>query len=99
MIVTEGGKNIYPEDIETAFDGIAVKEYCVFAANYIWPAKNLGHEMLILVLRLEPGQEGQVSEFSEQLKQDISLAIAACLISNALADAWSGRKIFRAPPP
>ncbi len=71
MIVTEGGKNIYPEDIETAFDGIAVKEYCVFAANYIWPAKSLGHEMLILVLRLEPGQEGQVVEFSEQLKQDI----------------------------
>jgi long-chain acyl-CoA synthetase len=71
MIVTEGGKNIYPEDIETAFDGLAVKEYCVFAANYIWPAKNLGHEMLILVLRLEPGQEGQISEFSEQLKQQI----------------------------
>jgi long-chain acyl-CoA synthetase len=71
MIVTEGGKNIYPEDIETAFDGLPVKEYCVFAANYIWPAKNLGHEMLILVLRLEPGQEGQVSEFSEQVKQEI----------------------------
>jgi long-chain acyl-CoA synthetase len=71
MIVTEGGKNIYPEDIETAFDGLPVKEYCVFAANYIWPAKNLGHEMLILALRLEPGQEGQVSEFSEQLKQEI----------------------------
>jgi long-chain acyl-CoA synthetase len=71
MIVTEGGKNIYPEDIETAFDGLPVKEYCVFAANYIWPAKNLGHEMLILVLRLEAGQEGQVAEFSEQLKQEI----------------------------
>ena len=25
MIVTEGGKNIYPEDIETVFDGIAVE--------------------------------------------------------------------------
>ena len=71
MIVTEGGKNIYPEDIETAFDGLPVKEYCVFAANYIWPAKSLGHEMLILVLRLEPGQEGQASEFSEPLKQEI----------------------------
>jgi long-chain acyl-CoA synthetase len=71
MIVTEGGKNIYPEDIETTFDGLPVKEYCVFAANYIWPAKNLGHEMLILVLRLEPGQDGQASEFSESLKQEI----------------------------
>src|SRR6201984_30920 len=39
MIVTEGGKNIYPEDIETVFEGVAVKEYCVFAANYLWPQK------------------------------------------------------------
>jgi long-chain acyl-CoA synthetase len=71
MIVTAGGKNIYPEDIETAFDGLPVKEYCVFAVNYIWPAKSLGQEMLILVLRLEPGQDGQAAEFSEQLKQEI----------------------------
>jgi long-chain acyl-CoA synthetase len=71
MIVTEGGKNIYPEDIETAFDGLPVKEYCVFAANYIWPAKSLGHEMLILILRLEQGQDGQVQEFTEALKQEI----------------------------
>ena len=39
MIVTEGGKNIYPEDIETAFEGLPVKEFCVFAANYIWPRR------------------------------------------------------------
>ena len=71
MIVTEGGKNIYPEDIETAFDGLPVKEYCIFAANYIWPAKSLGHEMLILVLRLEQGQEGQAQELNEGLKQEI----------------------------
>ncbi len=71
MIVTEGGKNIYPEDIETVFDGIAAKEYCIFAANYIWPAKALGKEMLVLVLRLESGQEGQVLELSEALKQEI----------------------------
>src|SRR6202162_5326088 len=71
MIVTEGGKNIYPEDIETAFDGLPLKEYCVFAANYVWPAKTLGREMLLLVLHLEPGQEGQASEVSEPLKQEI----------------------------
>ena len=57
MIVTEGGKNIYPEDIETVFDGLAVKEYAVFAANYVWPKKGLGHENLILVLRLEQNQK------------------------------------------
>ena len=71
MIVTEGGKNIYPEDIETVFDGIAVKEYCIFAANYIWPIKTLVREMLVLVLRLESGPEGQVQELSESLKQEI----------------------------
>lgn len=66
MIVTEGGKNIYPEDIETAFDGLPVKEFCVFAANYIWPKKELGEEKLLLVLRLE-----QKQEFSESLKDEI----------------------------
>jgi long-chain acyl-CoA synthetase len=66
MIVTEGGKNVYPEDIETAFEGLSVKEYCVFAANYLWPAKTLGREMLVLVLRLEQNQE-----FSEALKEEI----------------------------
>jgi long-chain acyl-CoA synthetase len=57
MIVTEGGKNIYPEDIESVFDGLPVKEYCIFAANYLWPAKKLGNEMLLLVVRLEPNQQ------------------------------------------
>ena len=57
MIVTGGGKNIYPEDIETVFDGLAVKEYCVFAANYVWPKKELGQESLVLVLRLEQNQK------------------------------------------
>ena len=65
MIVTEGGKNIYPEDIETAFDGLAVKEYCVFAANYIWPKKELGTEMLVLIVRLEN------QEFTDSLKDEV----------------------------
>jgi long-chain acyl-CoA synthetase len=56
MIVTEGGKNIYPEDIETVFDGLPVKEYAVFAANYVWPKKELGGEQLVLVIRLEQNQ-------------------------------------------
>jgi long-chain acyl-CoA synthetase len=66
MIVTAGGKNVYPEDIESAFDGIAVKEYCVFAANYVWPAKSLGNEVLILVIRLEQNQE-----FTYNLKDEL----------------------------
>jgi long-chain acyl-CoA synthetase len=64
MIVTEGGKNIYPEDIEIIFEGLAVKEFAVFAANYIWPKKQLGRESLVLVLRLEQNQkpDGQLVE-------------------------------------
>lgn len=68
MIVTEGGKNIYPEDIETVFDGLPVKEYAVFAANYIWPQKELGRETLVLILRLEQNQK-----VDAKLLEDISL--------------------------
>jgi long-chain acyl-CoA synthetase len=66
MIVTEGGKNIYPEDIENVFDGLPVKESCIFAANYLWPAKTLSREMLVLLVRLEQSQE-----FTDALKEEI----------------------------
>jgi long-chain acyl-CoA synthetase len=56
MIVTEEGKNIYPEDIENAFEGLGVKEFCVFAANYLWPARSLVDERLIIVLHPETVQ-------------------------------------------
>jgi long-chain acyl-CoA synthetase len=65
MIVTEGGKNIYPEDIESAFEGIELKEHCVFAANYIWPQKELGAEELVLVAHPDLNQE-----FGETTKED-----------------------------
>jgi long-chain acyl-CoA synthetase len=56
MIVTEEGKNVYPEDIESAFEGLPVKEFCVFAANYIWPERSMLGEKLMLVIRLDEGQ-------------------------------------------
>jgi len=67
MIVTEEGKNIYPEDIETVFEGLPVKEFCVFAANYIWPQRSMVGEQLVLVLHPEPGQS-----FTDELRRDIS---------------------------
>jgi long-chain acyl-CoA synthetase len=67
MIVTEGGKNIYPEDLESIFDSLKVKEYCIFAANYIWPKRELGGEMLVLVLRLDQNQK-----FDAKLLEEIS---------------------------
>ncbi len=51
MIVTAEGKNIYPEDIENVFEGLPVKEFCVFAANYIWPQRTMVGEELMMVLR------------------------------------------------
>jgi len=66
MIVTEGGKNIYPEDVETVFDGLPVKEYCVFAANYIWPRKSWGRDALAGAA-MEQGQQ-----FSDALGNEIS---------------------------
>ena len=66
MIVTEEGKNVYPEDIEAAFEGLPVKEFCVFAANYIWPERSMLGEKLIVVLRLNEGQQ-----FTEELRQDL----------------------------
>ena len=67
MIVTEEGKNIYPEDIESVFESLPVKEFCVFAANYVWPKRSMVCEQLILAIHLENNQV-----FSPELRQDIS---------------------------
>jgi long-chain acyl-CoA synthetase len=56
MIVTAEGKNIYPEDIENAFEGIPAKEFCVFAVNYVWPQRTMTGEQLVLLVHPEPGQ-------------------------------------------
>jgi long-chain acyl-CoA synthetase len=66
MIVTEEGKNVYAEDVESAFEGLKVKEFCVFAANYIWPQRSMAAEKLLLVIHMEPGQE-----FTPELKNEI----------------------------
>ena len=59
MIVTEGGKNVYPEDIEAAFTGLDdCEEFSVFAANYLWPTGKLGEaggEQLVVVVRPKTG--------------------------------------------
>ena len=67
MIVTEEGKNIYPEDIENVFEGTPVKEFCVFAANYIWPKRSMAGERLVLALHLEQGQP-----YSDELRREIN---------------------------
>jgi len=66
MIVTEEGKNIYPEDIEAIFESLPVKEFCVFAANYVWPKRSMVGEQLILALHLENGQS-----YTDAVRNDI----------------------------
>lgn len=67
MIVTEEGKNIYPEDVETVFEGLPVKEFCVFAENYLWPARTMTGEKLVLALHSDSGQP-----VSEKLLNEIT---------------------------
>ena len=67
MIVTEEGKNVYPEDIEKVFDGLAVKDFCVFAANYLWPQRSMTGEQLVLVVHLEDGRA-----LDDALRSDIA---------------------------
>ncbi|HEX3375338.1 MAG TPA: AMP-binding protein, partial [Candidatus Acidoferrales bacterium] len=73
MIVTAEGKNIYPEDIENNFEGIAVKEFCVFAANYIWPQHTMTGEQLVLVLHPEPGQTVNDALVKELSRRNLQL--------------------------
>jgi long-chain acyl-CoA synthetase len=67
MIVTVEGKNIYPEDIESAFEGLPVKEFCVFATNFIWPKHSMVGEQLVMVLQPEAGHP-----VDEALRADIA---------------------------
>ena len=68
MIVTEEGKNIYPEDIETVFESLPVKEFCVFAANYIWPQRSMVGEQLAA----RAASRARPRPYTEELRRDIS---------------------------
>lgn len=56
MIVTAGGKNVYPEDVESAFEGVDCEELVVFASGYVWPGTKLTEEGLVAVVRAKKGK-------------------------------------------
>jgi len=73
MIVTPEGKNIYPEDIENAFVGIPVKEFCIFAANYLWPQRTMAGEQLVMVIHPGPEQSADANLYSELARRNAQL--------------------------
>ena len=76
MIVTEGGKNVYPEDIEAAFDGVKnVEEICAYASSYIWPTGKMTGESLVLVVRPKDG--GRVDDASSTVGLGLTDAVIA----------------------
>jgi long-chain acyl-CoA synthetase len=54
VIVTPGGKNVYPEDIAFAFRDVPCEELAVFAAHTLWPDAGLDDD-LVVVVRPEEG--------------------------------------------
>ena len=54
MIVTEGGKNVYPEDVEAAFEGVPCEELSIFASRMLGAASaglSKNAERLTMVIR------------------------------------------------
>jgi long-chain acyl-CoA synthetase len=61
MIVTAGGKNVYPEDVEAALEGLRCEELAIFASGYVWPrSRALTDELLFAVVRVKGGERGAI---------------------------------------
>lgn len=61
VIVTAGGKNVYPQDVEHAFVSVQAEELAVFAANTLWPVRTMVDEELVVVLRPRDGSSADAA--------------------------------------
>ena len=52
MIVTAGGKNVYPDEVERAFVGLECEELAVLSAHRVWGGTPGSAEELVLALRV-----------------------------------------------
>ncbi|HXH05132.1 MAG TPA: AMP-binding protein [Vicinamibacterales bacterium] len=73
MIVTEGGKNVYPEDVEAVFEGGPGAERAVFAAAYLWPGR-ARDERLVLVVGVDRGGDLSEADRAELAARNLRLA-------------------------
>ncbi|MEM1415160.1 MAG: AMP-binding protein [Myxococcota bacterium] len=101
MIVTAGGKNVYPEDVEVAFEGLACEELAVVAEGYVWPAAaKLGEESLVLALRPEDDADHaalvrEVRARSQRLAEH--KRVASVLLTDVEFPRTASMKIKRGP--
>ena len=51
MIVTPGGKNVYPEDVEGGLTNVPCEELVVFASSALFPTGTLEYGELVVVVR------------------------------------------------
>jgi long-chain acyl-CoA synthetase len=99
MIVTAGGKNVYPEDIETSFDRIqGVEEYCILAKRLIWPTNDLANDSMVLIVK--PKEDAKTSDVLNEIRnRNRSLAdykrVSETLIWNAPFSRTASMKIKR----
>lgn len=68
MIVTPGGKNVYPEDVESAFHQIrGIEEFCILAKRLIWNNSDLTEDSMIMIVK--PKDDIRASELLNHIRE------------------------------
>ena len=100
MIVTAGGKNIYPEDIESAFEGMDCEEFVVFASDYVYGGGDMTGEQLMIVVREEDDvdRESLIAELTRRNRKLPDFKrVSGLLITSEEFPRTASMKIKRGP--